>query len=449
MSTLDKIGGFLLVAWGSLLHHIAVAREALRAEKEGLRTPGRSRDESAFLPAVLEVRECPPSPIGRGLLLVIAAVFTISVIWAVVGEVDIIATAQGKVIPSGKVKTIQPLETGVVLDIQVQDGQRVKAGDVLIKLDPTGAEADQERLIKERDTAKITVVRLSALLEPDPLKAFDPPQDLPAELASLHRHHLNSELAERAARRATLLSEITRLSRSLPNLHDQVESKRKLLGSGYTARLPFLELENQLIEAEAQLDTAKAKLAQLDAEDQRGVLDRLTEARQQRDSLEQDLIKAQTRNRLQTLTAPVDGVVQQLAVHTVGGVVTPAQELLTIVPDDHSIEIEAMVENKDIGFVKDGQPAEVKVEAFPFTKYGTLPGSVLTVSRDAVLQENQGWLYPARFSLAQTEILADEKYIPLTSGMAVTVEIKTGKRQLIQYLLAPLQEYQDESLRER
>ena len=256
-------------------------------------------------------------------------------------------------------------------------------------------------------------------------------------------------MAERAARRATLLSEITRLSRSLPNLHDQVESKRKLLGSGYTARLPFLELENQLIEAEAQLDTAKAKLAQLDAEDQRGVLDRLTEARQQRDSLEQDLIKAQTRNRLQTLTAPVDGVVQQLAVHTVGGVVTPAQELLTIVPDDHSIEIEAMVENKDIGFVKDGQPAEVKVEAFPFTKYGTLPGSVLTVSRDAVLQENQGWLYPARFSLAQTEILADEKYIPLTSGMAVTVEIKTGKRQLIQYLLAPLQEYQDESLRER
>lgn len=426
---------------------------------------------------MLEVVDSPPSPLGRGILFTITVFFLIALTWSIVGEVDIIATAQGKVIPSGKVKVIQPLETGVVRTIHVHDGQIVNAGDILIELDPTDAAADATRLAHELMTARVNIARMEALLFDKPMDAFFPPEDAPQDLVARNRRHLESALSERNARldaidnevlqrRAEIRTtqvEMKRLKMILPNVRERVEKRRELLEKGYTPRLDFLELEQELIDTEQQLLSADSKLNELQAalratssrrdqliaEDRRTLQDQLAEVTAQADSLEQELIKARDRNRLQTLKAPVDGMVQQLAVHTEGGVVTPAQELLTIVPAGDSIEIEAMVLNKDIGFVRDGQDAEIKVESFPFTKYGTIRGDVKTVSRDAILDENQGWVYPARFNLWETEIVVGNKYVTLSPGMNVTVEVKTGKRKMIQYLLAPLQEYQSESLRER
>jgi hemolysin D len=185
------------------------------------------------------------------------------------------------------------------------------------------------------------------------------------------------------------------------------------------------------------------------AETRRATLDVLNLAEQKVASLSQDLVKAENRGRLMRLTAPVGGTVQQLAVHTVGGVVTPAQALLVIVPGDNPLEIEAFVENKDIGFVRAGQMAEVKVETFPFTKYGTLHGKVMQVSSDAIQDEKRGLVYAARVKLEKTTLKVDGKTVNLTPGMAVTVEIKTGKRRVIEYFLSPLMQYGDESLRER
>lgn len=462
---------------GSIQHYWAIAKEALRLEKESPPALKRKRQELEFLPAVLEVVDSPPSPLGRGILATIAVFFVIALSWSIIGQVDIIATAQGKIIPSGKVKVIQPLETGVIRAIHVHDGQSVKAGDVLVELNPTGAAADEARLKREWMTARVNMARLEALLFDEPLDVYFPPDDAPEDLVTRNRRHLESALSERNARldaidnevlqrRAEMRTtqvEMKRLKMILPNVRERVEKRRELLAKGYTARLDFLELEQELIDTEQQLLAADSKLNELQAalrattsrrdqliaEDRRTIQDQLADISARADSLEQELIKAQDRNRLQNLTAPVDGVVQQLAIHTEGGVVTPAQELMTIVPAGDSIEIEAMVMNKDIGFVHDGQDAEIKVESFPFTKYGTLRGDVKTVSRDAVLDENQGWVYPARFNLWETEIVVGNKYVQLTPGMSVTVEIKTGKRKMIQYLLAPLQEYQDESLRER
>ena len=462
---------------GSIQHYIAIAKEALRLEKEAPTALKRKRQELEFLPAVLEVVDSPPSPLGRWILFTIMTFFVIAVIWSIVGKVDIIATAQGKIIPSGNVKIIQPLETGIVRTIHVRDGQTVKAGDVLVELNPTGAAADENRLGRELATAQVSIARLEALLFDNPLDVFFPPENAPEDLVARNRRHLESALAERNARldaidnevlqrRAEMRTtqvEMRRLKMILPNVRERVEKRRELLEKGYTARLDFLELEQELIDTEQQLLSSDSKLNelaaslrattsrrdQLIAEDRRTIQDQLADITARADSLEQELIKAKDRNRQQNLTAPVDGVVQQLAIHTEGGVVTPAQELMTIVPAGDSIEIEAMVMNKDIGFVHDGQAAEIKVESFPFTKYGTLHGDVKTVSRDAVLDENQGWIYPARFNLKTTEILVGDKYVTLSPGMSVTVEIKTGKRRMIQYLLAPLQEYQSESLKER
>ena len=462
---------------GGIQHYWKIVRECLRLEKEGPSPLKRVRGEIEFLPAVEEVTDAPPSPLGRGILVAIAGFFTIAIIWATVGEVDIVATAQGRVIPSDNVKVIQPLETGVVRAILVRDGQSVKKGDILVEFNPTGAAADAARLARELITAQVTTARLEALLYDDPLDGFFPPEGAPEDLLASNRRHLESAHRERTARVETVGNELTQrraeirttkaeiygLDRTLPMVRDRVNSSKELLDKDFTPRIEHLKLEEELIALEQRRATAGSRLDelmaalrattsrndQLLAEERRTTQDQLADVTARADSLSQELIKARDRNRQQTLRAPVDGVVQQLAIHTQGGVVTPAQELMVIVPGADGIVIEAMIQNKDIGFVVEGQDAEIKIDSFPFTKYGTIRGNVKTVSRDAVLDEKQGWIYPARFNLWETEIIVGNKFVPLSPGMTVTAEIKTGKRKLIQYLLAPLQEYQSESLREQ
>ena len=197
------------------------------------------------------------------------------------------------------------------------------------------------------------------------------------------------------------------------------------------------------------MSEGRGQRSALTAETRRIALDSINEAEQKAAALRQDLVKLESRGRLMTLTAPVDGTVQQLAVHTVGGVVTPAQPLMMIVPSDAAVEVEALLENKDIGFVHAAQAAEVKVETFPFTKYGTLHAQVTHVSSDAINDEKKGLVYAARVKLERATMRVEERTVNLTPGMAVTVEIKTGRRRVIEYFLAPLLQYRDESLRER
>ena len=199
-------------------------------------------------------------------------------------------------------------------------------------------------------------------------------------------------------------------------------------------------------------------------------LDELAQEQQKASSLHEQLLQAAEKFKLQTLTAPVDGTVQQLAVHTEGGVVTPAQVLMSIVPADSHLEIEAMVSNRDIGFVHAGQEVHVKVDTFNFTKYGLLHGEVISVSQDSVLRDKadksgdkqvigaenetsepkgQELLYAARVALDQTQMQVDDEVVNLIPGMAVTVEIKTGSRHIISYLLSPLQTHMHQSLHER
>lgn len=465
----------------NIRHHISVAREAYREEKEAkaLAPDQRSKraEELAFMPAALEITETPASPIGRAILLAICAFFVIAIAWGLIGKIDIIATAQGKIITTERVKIIQPFETGVVRAIHVSDGTRVNRGDVLIELDPTGAAADKQRLHQELLAAEVEVARLAAMLEPDPLTAYFPPEDATEAQKNQHRSYLISELEQQKSKRAALSGEIRRTEAELGTLNadvsravkkaeriaERVASSRSLFEKGILAKMKFSEEEQALDEAEGELDvarkrlietqaaltSAKAQLSASEAEFVRGIHQRLTEARQNATSIEQESIKADERNRQQTLVAPVAGTVQQLDVHTVGGVVTPAQPLMQIVPAGAELEIEAMVLNKDIGFVREGQEATLKVESFPFTKYGTIEGLVRQVYKDAVENEQTGLTYPARVTMSKTVINVDGTSVNLTPGMNVTVEVKTGKRRVIDYILAPLQRYQSESLREQ
>lgn len=250
---------------------------------------------------------------------------------------------------------------------------------------------------------------------------------------------------------------------TIPLITERAEAIKAMLNSGVVSRADWLKIEEERIRQVkerdirksdrqrilAAIENAKQQQQALSAKYRSDWLGELTDAENRIEAAEQELVKAEQRNALQKLVAPVSGKVQQLAVHTVGGVVTPAQPLMLIVPDDEAIEVEAWVQNKDIGFVEAGQPVEIKVETFPFTKYGVIDGQIKTLSTDAVTDEEKGLHYVAQVSMAKTTIQADNKLVNLTPGMAVTAEVKTGKRRVIDYLLSPLLRYKEESIEER
>ena len=459
----------------TLSRHWAVWKAAWRAESSqelGTVPSGRATE---FLPAVLEIQQTPPSPIGRAITWTIIAVFTAGMLWATFGWIDIVATAQGKIIASGYSKIIQPYETGVIASIHVLDGQVVKRGEVLIELDPTQNRADRDRASNEYRAAKVDAARLLALIAGR--STFDEPSDGDPQYIALQQQLLRDQLAEYQARaeaaqhlidqrRAALdqtKENIRRLEATVPMEAERAEAYRKLLDHEAVTRMDFLQAEEQRIDKTQELAGQRKKLVQdaaalLEAEKNYRVT--VTEFQQTKQaelstietkaaSLSQDVTKAGQKADLQRLTSPIDGVVQQLTVHTVGGVVTPAQQLLIVVPQEHPVEVEAQVENKDVGFVKEGQPAEIKVETFLFTLYGTIPGKVLMVSDDAASIEDVGLVYPTRVSMDRSTVQVEDKQVNLSPGMAVTVEIKTGKRRIIEYLLSPLLKSVKESLRER
>lgn len=457
----------------------------------------RRSHELAFLPAALEIVETPPSPIGRATAFTLIGVFSIALIWACVGTVDIVAVAPGKIISGGRNKTIQPFDTSVVRSILVRDGQSVKSGDVLIELDATMTTAEFDRLRSDLFGAQLDMARLKAALagKDDPLSAFIPPNNAPPELVQMHRRFLTSQtteqnaklaaidrqVAQKEAERATIRASIEKLKATIAPLQQRVEIREQLFQKELGSKLTYLTELQDLVGQRQEIliqqsrfnetDAAVAVLAEnrakTVAEYERVLFDDLAKAEQKAASLSQDLIKAEQRTSLQKLTAPIDGVVQQLAIHTVGGIVTPAQTLMLIVPADSALEIEAMISNRDIGFVEAGQDAEIKIDTFSFTRYGLLHGKILNISQDAITRnkplddkqpgaegsnsepKGQELVYAARVSLDRTQMEIENKRINLSPGMATTVEIKTGSRSIISYLLSPLMRYKQESLRER
>jgi hemolysin D len=460
----------------------------------------RRESELAFLPAALEIVETPPSPTGRAIGISVIALFCFALAWASFGTVDIVATASGKIIPTGGTKIIQPFESGVVSAIHVRDGQTVRAGDVLIGLDPTMTEAERDHLKSDLVSARLDVARLRAVLSGgvDPVDGFNPPDGASSALIELNRQFLISQIAEqqgklaaldrqlkqKEAERETITAAIAKIETTIPVLTQRVDIRKYLYDKDLGSKLTYLTEYQDLVglqqevlvqksryqEADAAVASLAETRAQTAAEYRRNRFDELTKAEQRAAGLAQDVIKAEQRTKLQALTSPVNGVVQQLAVHTVGGVVTPGQVLLAVVPFDSHLEVEAMVSNRDIGFVHAGQAAEIKIDTFSFTRYGLLHGEVLSVSQDAITRDKpqdkynektpgsentssepkgQEMNYAARVSLDRTTMQVEDKFVKLSPGMAVTVEIKTGSRKIISYLLSPLAQYKQEMFRER
>lgn len=463
-----------------LARYRAVCRAAWDARGE-LQGPRRLADEAAFLPAALSLQETPVHPAPRRVAYCIISLFTIALLWSIFGQIDIVAVAPGRIIVSERTKVVQPLETSVVKRVLVKDGGHVTAGQPLVELDPTMASADKLTVEEARKAAESDVLRARAILKALPHAAAAPRATFPAVWTPADRasaqaqmvaewgditaklDKLAAEVGRRQAEIATARAAVSKLEATLPLSQQREQDAKRLADQGFMAAHMAQDRTRERIELERDLATQRARLAETEAalresestrsaylaELRRNLHERESQADLKRQQATQEQAKVLHREKLTLLTAPVAGTVQQLSVHTAGGVVTEAQTLMVIVPEEAQVTAEVIIENKDVGFVHAGQHAQIKLETFPYTRYGTLPAVVNGVTADAVNDEKRGAIFPATLTLAATQIDVDGKPIRLSPGMNVTAEIKTGKRRVIEYLLSPVQKAGTESLRER
>ncbi|MBF0340529.1 MAG: HlyD family type I secretion periplasmic adaptor subunit [Magnetococcales bacterium] len=435
--------------------------------------------EAQFLPAALSLQETPVAPAPRLVIWMLILFTVLAVAWSIIGQIDVVATAQGKVVPNGRTKTIQPIETATVKKILVRDGQMVHAGDVLIELDDTAAQADQERHQSDLIASRLLVARGRAMLAA--LESATTPnmiapagvneikfQEAQRQLAGqweeyiAKKNRIEAEIIKKEAELRSSQEIVRKLEQTLPIARQRAKDFKQLLEQNAASKHGYLEREQARIEQEGDLATMRSRLKEIDAalgaarsqlfeissENRRISLDSITDGNLKITSQEQELLKAALRCKLMKLISPVNGIVQQLAVHTEGGVVTPAQPVMVVVPDNQTLEVEAFIENKDIGFVQPDQEAEVKIETFQYTKYGTIRAQVVSVSHDAINDEKRGLVYSTQVRINKSTIKVGSKEVNLSPGMAVSVEIKIDKRRVIDYFLSPLIQYTSESLRE-
>lgn len=436
-----------------------------------------SRDELEFLPEALEILRTPPSPLGRIVAWFCIAVLAVLFLWSYFGHIDEVAVARGKVIPSGYTKTIQVYDTGVVKNINVHDGSEVKKGDILVELDTTLTEADQAHQSKEAAYYRLELKRLMAEQQGKPFQIDNTELFNPDDIL-FQTQLYNSRVAEYRTKQSILQRAIEQAreevqiaentARKLAARHalavERESSMKKLLEVGAVARFQYWEYLERLTDLEKDMAVqsnaiAKARQNLLQSMEtmqnatdayQKDIMTQLVNDRRELHAVEEELKKAQERRRLSTVVAPIDGTVQGLTIHTLGGVVTPAQVLMMVVPNQTSVEVEAWVENKDIGFVYEGQDAEIKVETFNFQKYGVLEAELVEVSSDATEDKERGLIYRVLLRTKQSQFnLANGRVVPLAPGMAVTAEIKTRQKRIIEYFTDPFIKYVKEGLRER
>jgi hemolysin D len=467
-------------ALGDLLRRYLSVGRAAWAIREELDLPKRTGYELAFQPAHLELIETPVHPAPRWTARIIMILALLVVLVSFIGRLDIVATAKGRLVPDERVKVIQPAITGVVREIAVSDGDRVAAGQLLMKLDTTQAAADEDKAKASRLDAAFAVARAQALLDAldvaaalpqvKPVDGTQPErrQEVQRQVQGAwleYRDKLASakaELTKRAADLDSTRAEVAKLDAIAPLARAQADDYRALSADQYVAKDDYRQKEQTALEQEHELAAQRshareltaavseqnAEIASIQSQFRREQLDALEKGTEALTQSRNDETKAHTRETLMSLSAPVAGTVQQLAVHTNGGVVTTAQTVMEIVPND-ALEVEATIENRDIGFVKVGQRAAVKVEAFPYTRYGLLEGEVVSVANDAAQDKKQGLVFTARIRLKANRIRVDARWIPLTPGMTVTADISTGRQSVAQYFLGPLIEGVQESMRER
>lgn len=464
----------------SIKAHLIAFFDAWNNESERKKQDNKEYLDPAFLPAALEISERPPSPIGRTIIWVIIASAFIALLWSIIGKVDIVAVAEGRAVPNGRLQSIEAAEAGTVRAIEVKEGAVVKKGQPLLALDPTYADADVGAAIAEFNQAGLAASRARALLSyisggsseiKPPAEASPNAVLAEIEVVNSRINSLNEKLAslksrEQAAKSAisSAQTNLAKTQATIPLAREQLTAREELDRRGYGAKLVTLQAKERVVGLEYDAQTqfqeisrARSELSMIGREKAQAIADfraqaatELSEAETAVSSRGEAAVKAKERARQQILTAPLDGTIVEVAVTTIGERVEAGAPLMTLIPRGQELEIDAMVLNKDIGFVKVGQRAIVKLEAYPFTRFGYLIGYVDHIAGDSVSDEKRGLVYPVKIKIDDAKLTKENQTkLKLAPGMMASVEIKTGKRRIIDFILSPIAKATNEAGRER
>jgi hemolysin D len=428
----------------------------------------RTIDAHEFKPILAEIEDSPPNPLAGVIFWLVIFTFFALLAWTIFGRVDIVVSATGKVFPFGQVKTLQPLDTGVVSKILVQEGDFVTKNQVLMETDPSSTKPEVESAAKNLRYAQLESRRLVATLDGSSLGATDsrdPAMATQSQLLAASRRNLEKQLQAKEHELKKVEQEINgtrrekreneELLRIATQKHERLEKVEDLI-----AREDFEKVKNDITSYQSKIDQADCKLSEDDhetarlreeiehiREDFREMnLKDLSERQKQVNELAAKYEESYFKNSKQKVLSPVNGYVDTAFIHTVGGVVTPAEKLFTIVPSNTPLMIEAYVENKDIGFVRKDLPVAVKVDAFDFQKYGTFDGVLKIVSADSRKDDKLGEVFNTYVKPLTNTITVEGKKRTLHSGMTVVAEIKVGKRRIIEFFIYPVLKYMHEGM---
>lgn len=440
-----------------------------------------------FSPPLLRLQDSPPNPLGRAVLAALLILLAALILWAVLGQLDIVAVAEGKLVPQSYLKIVQPSDSGIVKEILVREGEEVQAGQVLMRMDTLITDADAKSLEAEYQRKRLTLRRIDAELGNRPFRAEkgDPPP-LAREVEAQYRANrsaFEAALAEERSRLVKAKHDLssaeqvkTKLTEVLPHYRNQDKAFEKLAKDGYAGTIMASDKKRERIEKEQELKTqdfliestrasiqqSEKKLAQIDSDYRRQLYAERNETQGAADRLSQEIAKQTHKQELLELKASQAAIVKDLATHTVGTVVQPGTVLLTLVPKEETLRAEVWVSNEDIGFVRKGQPVKIKLAAFPFQKYGMVEGTVEHVSADSADNNTSNspaqsdkaaktppLVYKALVALKAMRLEMDGERFPLGAGMQASAEILLGRRTVMEYLLSPVQKAFHEAGRER
>jgi HlyD family secretion protein len=435
---------------------------------------------SEFLPALLQLQEEAPSPLPRLVLWLVLGLVSALVAWACVGKLDVVAVAEGRLVPRSQLRIVQPAEGGVMRELLVKEGERVRAGQVLARMDMRSTEADAATTANEIALRRLQLRRIdaelgSARLAPQPDEAARLYAQVDAQREARMQAH-EAALAEqrtviaRARREMQAAMETqAKLAGALPVLVEQERAFEKLAREGYAGKLMLAQRSRERLEAEqdlraqehrvegarATIEQGERRIAQIAAAYRAQLQGERVEAEAQLARLQQEQEKLSHRQRLAELRAPADGVVKDLATQTSGAVLAPGTVLMTLVPDGEALVAEVWLANQDAGFVAGGQSAKLKLASFPFQRYGMLDARVARVSADSTERTGEAaksggvYAYRAQLEPSTQELRLGEARHALLPGMQVTAEIKLAERTVLEYVLSPIQKVAAEAGRER
>lgn len=434
----------------------------------------RKDDAHEFKPAMAEIEEKPPHPLGRIVFWVVIATMVFFGLWMCIGKVDVVVTARGIVIPDGDVKVLQPLDTGVVSAILCREGDYVRKDQVLMEIDPSITAPELESKKKSLQFLEMEKQRLGSTLtgkefRPAAHERYD--EETLRTQRALFRSSLSSLEKQLSAKKAELdrteeeMRSAVKEREHNRSLLDVAKDKEKRLRAvlDIIAREDYEKVLNDILTYRNNIEQAEGKLKGLDHRKQGLVsemayigenfrvanLKEFSEKQKQSTEIRAEIEKTAFRNEKQRIVAPVDGYISNLFIHTVGGVVTPAQKLMIVVPNGAPLVIKATVLNKDIGFIKDRMPVMIKIDTFDFQKYGILKGFVRNVSRHSIEDERIGPVYEVFVTPVETQLTVEGRKVMMGSGMSVTSEITVSKRRIIEFFIYPIIKYLDEGIKVR